>query len=215
MEKQLDCRGLACPHPVLRTKKALEEPGVTAVVTLVDNETARENVSLFAQSAGFGHEVRAEEGGLWEIRVFRPGLPGPDQASQTDAKGQTRTTDPEEAAVAGGLRRGCVYLVTSNQFGQGSPELGDVLMKSLFVSLAEGQPPQCLVFLNTGVYLAAAGSAVLPQLEKLAGAGTEILSCGTCLEYYRLKEKLAVGRVTNMLEIRERLDAAAKVVTVA
>jgi len=205
MEKKLDCRGLACPHPVIQTKKALEDPAVAAVVTLVDNTTARDNVSLFAHNAGFAYEVAEKEGGLWEIRVYGKSAPPPAGGGGKDDHG-------EEPSVA---LPGCVYLVTSNQFGQGPPDLGGVLVKSLFVALAEGPPPRALVFLNSGVFLAAAGSPVLPQLQALSDRGSEILACGTCLEYYHLKEKLALGRVSNMLEIRERLDAAGKVVTVA
>ncbi|HUW63194.1 MAG TPA: sulfurtransferase-like selenium metabolism protein YedF [Spirochaetia bacterium] len=199
-EKKLDCRGLACPHPVIQTKKALEDPAVSTVVTLVDNSAARENVSLFARNSGFGVEV-TEQGGHWEIRVQKKG-------------GQTAPAPtPAEVPPPGGS---LTYLVTSNQFGQGSPELGEVLIKSLFVALAEGPDlPATLVFLNTGVFLAAAGSAVLPQLEALRDKGAEILCCGTCLEYYQLKEKLVLGRISNMLEIKERLHRAGKVITVA
>ncbi|MDA8335134.1 MAG: sulfurtransferase-like selenium metabolism protein YedF [Peptococcaceae bacterium] len=191
-EKRLDCRGLACPHPVIQTRKALEDPEVEAVVILVDNAAARENVSLFARNGGYGVGVTGQ-GGLWEIRVQkkdgeRPAAPAPGD--------------------------GPVYLVTSNQFGQGSPELGEVLIKSLLVALAE-DPPATLVFLNTGVFLAVAGSSVLPQLEALKDKGTEILCCGTCLKYYRLEEKPALGRVSNMLEITERLHRSGRVITVA
>jgi len=199
-EMKLDCRGLACPHPVIRTKKALSDPAVTSVVTLVDNAAARENVSLFADSAGYACEV-AEKDGLWEVHVYKKGGESPP------------APEPVPAPPTG---EGPAYLVTSGQFGQGSPELGEVLMKSLFVALAEAaEPPASLVFLNTGVFLAVAGSPVLPQLASLQDRGAAILACGTCLKYYNLEGKLALGRVSNMLEITERLQRATRVITVA
>lgn len=197
-EKILDCRGLACPHPVIQTKKALEDPTVSTVVTLVDNTAARENVSLFARNGGFDVQVATREG-LWEIRVQKKGggnIPAPAKEATPDNKS--------------------AYLVTSNQFGQGSPELGEVLIKSLFVALAEGPEfPAFLIFLNTGVFLTTTDSPVLSLLQTIRDKGAEILCCGTCLEYYHLKEKLALGRISNMLEIKECLHQAGKVITIA
>ena len=40
----------------------------------------------------------------------------------------------------------------------------------------------------------------------------EILTCGTCLNFYGLTDKLAVGRVTNMYDIVEKLAGAAQVI---
>ena len=110
---------------------------------------------------------------------------------------------------------GVIYFITTNSLGQGSPDLGEVLMKSLMVTLSEQQPPQALLLLNTGVYLAVEGSPVLEQMQRIAGQGTEILVCGTCLNYYKLKEKLAVGVISNMYDINTRLRSPGKVITIA
>lgn len=112
--------------------------------------------------------------------------------------------------------RPTVYLITSNLLGQGSPDLGQVLMKSLMVSLTEmDQPPQVLFFLNSGVLLTCQGSPVLDQLQSLFSRGTSLISCGTCLEYYKLKEKLKVGRIGSMLEISGHLSGTARIITIA
>ena len=199
--KTVDCRGMACPQPVIETKKALET-GQGIFEAIVDNEAARENVSHFARNAGCRVEVEEKEGCY---HLFITGSAG---GVPTPGSHQEETYTPEAGA-------GQVYFITTNTLGQGSPDLGAVLMKSLMVTLAEQQvPPAALLFLNTGVFLTAEGSPVLEQLQKIAGAGTEILVCGTCLDYYKQKEKLAVGVVSNMYDINARLTGPHKVITV-
>jgi len=180
---QLDCRGLACPQPVLETKKALEKVPRGTVVVIVDNEAARENLTLTRGEAA-------------------PDAP--------EARG---------CAAAGGdsgQEARPVYFFTGNVIGQGSPDLGETLMKSLFTTLVNGEPaPAAVIFMNTGVYLSTEGSPVLDALRRLAAAGTDVLSCGTCLDYFGLREKLAVGRVSNMYEINAYLAGPHRVITVA
>ncbi|HAP93924.1 MAG TPA: sulfurtransferase-like selenium metabolism protein YedF [Desulfotomaculum sp.] len=206
--KKIDCRGLACPQPVVNTKKALEEvaPGATLIV-VVDNPAARENVTLLAQNAGHRVEVK-ENNGEYVLSITRK------STDKDFIKQEERNPVPE--AVDKDRLDEITYLVTSNLFGQGSADLGQVLMKSLFVALSEQAVlPRALVFLNTGVYLSTKGSPVIEQLQAMMGKGSTVLSCGTCLEYYKLKEKLAVGRISNMYEIVEHLAGAGKVITVA
>ncbi len=198
--KVLDCRGLACPAPVINTKKALEEVGVEPLLVIVDNDAARENVSRFAGNAGRSVEVE-EKDGAYHLTIGGTG-------------GEVPATDPAKKVMAEVEEGRAVYFITSNAIGQGSPDLGEVLMKSLMVTLAEQKSAKALLLLNTGVYLALEGSPVLEQMQKLALAGTEILVCGTCLNYYKLKEKLAVGVVSNMYDINSRLIEPGKVITV-
>ncbi len=206
-DKQLNCKGLACPQPVLETKKALAElPAGARLTVIVDNPAAKENVALFAANAG--HRVEAKEnGGEFILHIVKEGT-GLIPESQ-------RTRDQETSEKPSRATR-VAYLISSNLFGQGSPDLGQALMKSLFVALAgQETAPEALIFINTGVYLSAQGSDVLDHLQALWSRGTTILSCGTCLEYYKLKEKLAVGRISNMYEIMEHLSKAEKVITIA
>lgn len=202
---QLDCRGLACPQPVLETKKALEKVPRGTVVVIVDNEAARENVRRFAERAGWAVEVEAR-GGDYYLTLTR-GEAAPDAP---EARG---------CAAAGGdsgQEARPVYFFTGNVIGQGSPDLGETLMKSLFTTLVNGEPaPAAVIFMNTGVYLSTEGSPVLDALRRLAAAGTDVLSCGTCLDYFGLREKLAVGRVSNMYEINAYLAGPHRVITVA
>ncbi len=204
VHKTVDCRGLACPQPVINTKKALEEEGITSITTIVDNDVARQNVTLFAKNAGY--EVAGETGdGVFYLHINHQGgaLPQKETALQ-----EPKTGPPARLAP--------VYLITTNALGQGSPDLGQVLIKSLFTTLAETDPPPAaLLFLNTGVFLTCEGSDVISQMEKMYGAGTVVLSCGTCLDYYNIKDKLRIGSVSNMFEINNRLIGPHKVITIA
>ncbi|BAF59685.1 MAG: sulfurtransferase-like selenium metabolism protein YedF [Pelotomaculum sp.] len=195
----IDCRGMACPQPVIETKKALEKGQGGTVLTIVDNEVAKENISRFAKSAGF-HVVVEERDGAYHLTISGA-------AAREPAAGDV-------AAEPAGGTGGTVYFITTNALGQGSPDLGEVLMKSFMTALVEQQPPKALLLLNTGVFLAVENSPVLEQLQKLARAGTEVLVCGTCLNYYKLKAKLAVGVISNMFEIHSRLTGPYKVITI-
>jgi len=192
--KVIDCRGMACPQPVVETKKALDAGPEKAVITIVDNETARENVSRLAKTAGYQVEVEEKEG-FFYLHITPAGeVPvGKNDENKSES--------------------GVVYFITANSIGQGSPDLGEVLMKSLMTTLAE-QLPKALLFMNTGVFLVVNGSPVLDQLRKMSRSGTEILVCGTCLNYYKLKDKLTVGVVSNMYEINNHLSGPDKVITV-
>ena len=194
MLKEVDCRGLACPQPVINTKKALEEIEEGMIITIVDNLAAKENVTLFAQNAGC--EVKAaEKEGDYILTINK------------------RKTFSEKIKLP--KTSGTLYFITSDHLGEGSPELGQILIKSFLFTLTEQQPtPQTLIFLNSGVYLTTTGSPVLEELQVLSNKGTEILSCGTCLDYFKLKEKIEVGRISNMYEINDYLTKTMKVITI-
>ena len=198
--KTVDCRGLACPQPVIKTKTALEEVGIDSVTTIVDNDTARQNVTLFAKNAGYQVSEESKEGFYY----------------------LTITSDGNTCGVCGDVLQadafvgGPVYFITTNELGQGSPDLGVTLIKSFFTTLAAmNTPPAALLFLNAGAYLSCAGTPVQEQLEKLNASGVTILTCGTCLEYYGLKEKLLMGNISNMVEINEWLSGPYKVITIS
>ncbi|MEI8216483.1 MAG: sulfurtransferase-like selenium metabolism protein YedF [Eubacteriales bacterium] len=100
-----------------------------------------------------------------------------------------------------------VIVITSDQFGQGEKELSENLMKSFIYSLTEVNPrPDTLIFLNRGVFLTTEDSTVVESLRTLEAEGVEILSCGTCLNYYKLTEKLIIGTVSNMYNIVAKLN---------
>lgn len=191
--RTVDARGMACPLPVINTKKVLEALTEGTITTIVDNDAAKENVAALAKSMGLEVDIK-EEGTDFRLTITKKGgdpVPG--------LKGTENT----------------VIFVTSSEFGRGSSELGEVLMKSFMFTLVESDtPPQSMLFVNSGVNLTCEGSPVLDHLVNLKERGVEILSCGTCLDYFKLKEKLSVGQVSNMYTIYEKMNASAKVITI-
>ena len=197
MFKEVDARGLACPKPVIQTKKAIEEIGEGQITTIVDNEIAKENVTKYAKSLSLDYKVR-EVDGFFHIDIFKQEL-----ALSSEPLPQAKTRMGEH-----------VILVGKDKFGEGNDQLGEVLMKGFFYTLTEMEPlPKAILFLNGGIKMTVEDSPVLEHLRLLEVAGVQILSCGTCLDYYNAKDKLAVGGVTNMYTIVEVMTAAAKVIT--
>ena len=93
--------------------------------------------------------------------------------------------------------------------GEGSDELGAILMKAMGYAITQLNPlPDTVIFYNGGAYLTCEGSPILEDVKTLAAEGVEILTCGTCLNFYGLTEKLAVGSVTNMYTIVEKMNGA-------
>lgn len=190
--KVVDARGRACPEPVILTKKALEEAEEVTIV--VDNPVSRDNVRRMAESQGCEVRVQQRQDGIYlhlkkvtscEAISSAPSAPGP-----------------------------TVVVISSDQMGRGEEELGRVLMRAFLHTLAEiSGRPQKLVFFNTGVRLTAEGSEVLQDLKALEEGGVEILVCGTCLNYFGLKDKVAVGQVSNMYSIAETLLGASRLIT--
>ncbi len=203
MSTEIDARGLACPQPVIATKKALDAIVAGVVTVIVDNPVAKENVMKFAAANGCGVSVE-EAGGHYRIRITKDAPAGADAASAGGA----------DAPAAGRPAGNTVYLITRDTFGHGSADLGAILMKSFLYTLTESEPlPSALLFVNGGIRLTVAGSPVLDHLAALNARGVKVLSCGTCLDFFGLKSKLAVGGVTNMYTIVAEL-AAGKVVTI-
>ncbi len=197
--KHVDARGLACPQPVLCTKQALDALEAGKVVTIVDNEAAKENVLKLAKK--FGCQVNiTQEAKDYYIEIQK----GAVSYAGTDLNRTLAVVPAYDTTL----------FITREVLGAGSDELGALLMKSFFYTLvASDQLPSAILLLNGGVKLAVEGSAVLDHLHTLNSKGVEVMACGTCLDYYHLKDKLAVGTVTNMYSILEWLNASGKVIT--
>jgi len=209
--KELDVRHLACPGPVIELRKHLES-GEETIRLLVADELARSNVTRFAESRGASAESTAGDDGAFTVtvtvRVMDTGFSSPPHPGSPIV-----CEMPEEAATAGPRRRSVVVQVTSDCMGNGDDELGALLMRSfLKTQLQLDRRPDTLIFYNTGVKLCCEGSTVLEDLQQLEGEDVEILVCGTCLNFFQLAPRLAVGRGTDMLEIASRLASAGHVV---
>ena len=202
MEKIIDCRGLACPLPVVNAKKAAEELGSGDVLAvMVDNEIAVQNLTRFAEHKGFG--VSAEKKGEKEYVVTM-------NISGTAAE---NVKEEEVACAMDTRRKGMLVVLSANVMGTGDPKLGTSLMKAFVFALTkQDQLPDTILCYNTGASLTCEGADTLEDLKLLESEGVTILTCGTCLDFYGMKEKLAVGTVTNMNDIVERMENAARII---
>ena len=196
MSKVVDCRGLACPQPVIQSKKAMAE--ADEVTTIVDNATAMSNVSRMAAREGFTVETEEKDDGLY-LHMSKTSDPSAESAVVT--------------ASTGGAAGPTVVLIPNDGMGRGDDELGGILIRSFLHTLEEVEPlPDTIIFLNAGVKLTVQGSLVLEDLEALEQRGVEVLACGTCLGHFGLKDRIVVGQVSNMYSIAEALLGAGSVV---
>lgn len=210
----VNAMGDICPIPVVKTKKALGElNGPGEIEVLVDNETAVKNVTKMARSSGA--EAESEQLGDKQYRVLI--TVGEDAAEKLKSakspavqpQGQTQ----QEAAAGCRTCVGTVVAVGSDRMGEGSEELGHILIKSFIFALTQlDDLPDKILFYNGGAKLTVEGSESLEDLKTLEEQGVEIMTCGTCLDYYGIKDKLAIGGVTNMYSIVETLQSAMSVI---
>ena len=190
--KTIDCSGKTCPLPVIETKKVLEDKEVNEITVLVDNSISRENVMRFLESQGFSVTAMEEKG--------KHRIEGTRNQETTEQPSITNT-------------KKLLVFVDGETVGRGSEELGAILMRSFLLTLKELNPlPWRIIFMNSGVKLAVDGSPYIGALNDLVAIGAEILSCGTCLDYYRVKDRLMVGRISNMYEIESSFLEATNVI---
>lgn len=195
----VDGKGLLCPQPLILTRKALKacQPGETLSIEC-DNRTAYQNIMTFLKDQSLSPKG-VEEGALFTIEVVN--LP----------KNEAETVPhPAESCPA---NPAYVVVVGSDRMGEGDPQLGAILMKGFLNALNE-QPllPTHLLFYNAGVKLAAKDSGVIASLRTLEESGVEILVCGTCVDFFGLKENLGAGKISNMFTITETMARTGHVV---
>lgn len=191
--KILDARGLPCPQPVILTRKALSEGGFDLLEVIVDNAAALENVVRFATHAHTIVEGVETSGSESHIRI----LPGTTPANLPP--GEAFCSIPPSTQANALIQ---TVFLSSSTLGRGSDELGALLMRGFLYTLTESEAlPRRLILMNSGVLLATEDSEHLANLQRLTHLGVEILACGTCLEFFKVKDKLAAGRISNMQEI--------------
>ncbi len=198
MAGELDCRGLACPAPVLQTKELIEQEHPNSLIVLVDNEAARQNVSRFLSTQHFEVSVEEKEG---QFRI-------------TGTHGGTPPVEDPAVSLDASEKK-IMVMVGTDRMGVGDDELGRKLLFNFLKTLKEMGPQLWrLVFVNNGVKLTIEGAATLPILQGLATEGVMILVCGTCLDHFKLLEKKQVGETTNMLDIVTAMQLADSVVNI-
>lgn len=206
----VDARGKACPQPVIDTKNAIREQG-TPVITMVDNDIARQNVEKMAHQMGLQAESSEIEGG-WRI-LIQPISSEVLSAvmGDTNATLQPIVQQPMNGCVP--VQGPVVVVLSSDCMGVGDDTLGSALMKGFVYALTQlDYAPDTVLLYNGGAKLSCTGAQTVEDLKVLERNGTTVLTCGTCLNHYGLTEQLAVGSVTNMYAIAETLAAAGKVI---
>ncbi|MPQ44189.1 sulfurtransferase-like selenium metabolism protein YedF [Clostridium tarantellae] len=188
--KLIDCKGMICPMPVINTKKYFDSIEKGEAKIIVDNEISKDNICKYAIGCGYKVDF-FKENDLFLINIEKNNI------------SKKHLNKDENYAL----------LISSDLLGDGDVNLGEILMKGYIYTLSESDIiPEKLVFINSGVKLTVKGSSVLESLNKLIDRGVEILCCGTCLDFYGIKDGLEVGNITNMYTIVEIINSYGKVI---
>lgn len=187
---KVDAIGQVCPVPIIMTKNALKDIEEGQVEVSVDNRISLENLQKMSKEMGYDYTVE-ESGDIFKIVINK-------------MRESVELRESEENTVV---------VIDSLHMGKGDVELGRILMKGFIYTLSEIEElPKTILFYNEGVKLAIEGAESLQDLKSLEERGVEILSCGTCLNFYGVTEKLRVGSVTNMYTILEKQMKATRVI---
>ena len=198
---KVDAMGQACPMPVILTKKAMTSvTGPAQFEVSVDNEIAVTNVSKMATSQGGEVEVVMVNDKEYKVVIT---------VGEVGVSGEIAS--PESVKFE--MKDNMVMVFESDRMGSGNDELGKVLMKGFIFAVTQLEVlPKTMLFYNGGATLTSEGSDSLEDLQHLMDEGVEIMTCGTCLNYYNMSDKLKVGEVTNMYTIVEKMTGASRIV---
>ena len=196
--KTVDARGLSCPQPVVLAKQAIETHEQVKVI--VDNDTALENVKRLGTKQGCDVKVGKKKDGAYEINLTRKaGAAG----TKDDFIASCDTTPVSSGPF--------VIVIPADTMGRGNDELGYVLIRAFLHTIClQKEKPDIMIFYNTGVKLTVQESEVLEDLKKLESEGVQLLVCGTCLNYFEIKDKLAAGTVSNMYDIVDTMSRSGR-----
>ncbi len=193
---EIDARGLACPKPVINTKKELDNIEEGIVIVTVDNNIAKQNILKLSNSLNCESRIIKEEKDLISIEI---------------KKGDNVIIEEQ---IKDELDNKCIF-ISSNKMGNGNDELGEILMKGFVYTLTESKPyPKSILLVNSAVKLSTENYDTVQNLKILEESGVEILSCGTCLDYYGLKESITVGSITNMYTIVDIMKNSSQTISI-
>lgn len=190
MTTKVNAIGQVCPRPVIMTKKALKEIESGVVEVSIDNETSKENLEKMSRELGYTYET-LKNGDIFIVKITK------------DIEVKKETKKEENIVIA----------ISSDKMGEGDEVLGRILIKGFIYALTEFEVlPKTVLLYNSGVFLATKNEDTIKDLKSLEEKGVEILSCGTCADFYHVKDEIKVGTVTNMYTILEKQMNATKVV---
>lgn len=185
----IDCRNWLCPKPVIEVRKILLAAPQSPLCVLVEDTVARQNLQRLAATLG------------WQVKESGSA----DSAALEFTPAATAATVATSGATT-------VVLVAAATMGSGDDELGRILLRNFLLTLAELEiPPTAIYFINAGVKLTVDGADTVEILQKLSDLGIDLAACGLCLDFFKLREKVVVGRITNMLDIVQGMANAGSV----
>lgn len=191
---KIDARNLTCPKPVILTLEALPKLSSGEKLDVVIND-----------NVAFGNLTRLADEKNCDVTSVKN---GPDTTMTFIPRNKVEVSDSAVVKASQFCnipdRSATVVAVDAEFMGRGNDELGHILMKGLIYALAhQDAVPETMLFYNGGAHLTCEGSESLEDIKELESRGTKILTCGTCLDFYGIKDKLAVGDVTNLYAIAE------------
>ena len=190
---QIDCRNLACPEPVIRTKNALEGlKNGEKLEILVNSIAPKENISRFLKNQNV--EFSVEQNGA-ETKIT---------AVKGESKLELANFDEFVCEITPKTKKTVVYL---NEEYAGSGDVGvSLLAKFLGALLQVDSKPEYVLCVNNAVKMTTnRAHPSFKPLKDLEAAGVKILSCGSCLEAYKLVSDLSVGEMSNAYEVMQIL----------
>lgn len=198
----IDARGKACPIPVVMAKNEIEKNGAGFLIT-VDDMIAVKNIEKLSKSKCVDFSYNQKDD-YFEINL-NPGDGKPVETSNEDIS----------CPINGGEKTGGnVIFIKSEAIGSGDEDLGKKLMEMFLFSLTEADNvPKAIVLMNGGVKLSTVNQSTCEHLSTLSKLGTEIVSCGACLNFFNLQDEVKVGKISNMFEISEIFLNAPKVIS--
>lgn len=204
----IDTRDELCPKPIIMVKKAIKESsGETTLKIKTNNRTSLENLLRFLKDNNYLSDV-VNYNDYWEITAIQ-NTESSSINDSIDISKYCNTSTPVDTPQ----NNTSVLVVKSKFMGQGDDDLGEVLIKGYFNALSESEnPPGKIIFYNSGVFLSVADSPVIKSLIKLKEKNIDLLICGTCVDYYQLKEKINIGEISNMFTICEILNNTNKII---
>ena len=196
-KKTVNAMGDVCPVPLVKAKNAIAElAGSGKVEVLVDNEIVQ-NLEKMAQQKGYGFLVKEKKEKEYHVEF-------------TVSETEPAETEEKTVCLVPAAKKTKLVVLSADHMGEGAEELGKILMKSFLYALTQqDELPDTILCYNGGAKLTCEGSE---SLKDLAARGVEILTCGTCLNFYGITEKLQIGSVTNMYDIVERMSSADRVI---
>lgn len=205
MEKEIDLRGLVCPEPVIRTKKLLDDKSIVKIEALVESEVNVKNLARLARSQNISMSC-SNEGSFYRIVLTRGESQPLNFLEELAVKEAQKETNKQ--------RVGTIVFISKDTFGEGDRDFSESLLNVFLQTMFDsGHKPRAILMANSGVKLMDPDGSVLPVLNAFLEAGCEVMACGLCLDFYKLKDKVPTDQITNMFTICEYLMTADKVIS--